>query len=523
MRNKKMKSVMQHNFGVTPTVEAPRSVFNLSHGHKTAIDVDYIYPLCVLDVLPGDTIRARSSILARMNTPQFPMMENVTLLEEWIAVPVRLVWENFRKFCGEQDNPTDSIDYTIPQFNSFTPSAESLHDYLGLPIRNLAMTPNSIYHRGYAKCYNDWYRDQNLIDSVHLDTDDGPDTATDYVLQKRGKRFDYYTQALPQPQKGDAVSLPLGTTAPVQQDGNPLSVRDSGSTWTKDLGSVTSDANVKFSGTAPSTSGSIYFSGGLEADLTSATAATINDLREAMSIQKLLEMDQRGGTRYPEIVANHFQVSFHEPSVRSEVLSINRSPLNITPTPTTANTSAQVTTGVPGHLGAYATIGSTEGGFTKSFYEHCIIYAMYSIVSDLTYSQGMPIRFTKQTRYDYYWPALMGLGERTLELQELYYQNNASDSTAFGYIPRWDEYRFENSKITGIMRPDHSQSIDAWHLSEDFASAPTLNQTFIEYNTPVDRTVQITGEPDFIVDCYFDIKATRPIPTYGIPGVGVRL
>jgi hypothetical protein len=530
-----METVMQHDFGMTPSVDAPRSLFNLSHGHKTTIDVDYIYPLAVLDVLPGDSFNFRASILARMNTPQFPIMDNVYLLEEAIWVPTRLVWENFRKFCGEQDNPADSIDYAIPQFSSFTPTAGTLHDYLDLPINGVAMTPNSIYHRAYNLCYNSWYRDQNLIDSVVVDTDDGPDTDTDYVLQKRGKRFDYFTQALPNPQKFDAVNLPLGTTAPVLGIGKDTATF--GTTPSPTLQETGGSGTVIYSSAAQigqSNSNQHFYveedannTGypGIFADLTNATASTINDLREAFSVQKLLEMDQRGGTRYPEILANHFSVQFYEPSVRPEILMVNKTPLNVTPVAQTANNSLSGTsTTGSGDLSAYATFGSTDGSFTKSFHEHGMIFYMVSVVADLTYSEGLPIRYTKQTRYDYYWPALMGLGERPILNQELFYSGTpATDEAAFGYIPHWDEYRFEKSKITGTMRPSHASSLDAWHLSQEFGSTPTLNQTFIECDTPLDRVLYSATEPDFTVDCFFDIKAARTLPTYGIPGLGIRL
>lgn len=521
---------MQHDFGKTPSVDKPRSVFDLSHGHKTAIDFDYIYPICVLDVLPGDSIKVRSSLLARLSTPQFPTFDNIHIDEHWLSIPWRLIWENARKFHGEQDNPSDSIDYTIPQFTSFTPTEDSLHDYLGLPINGNAMTPNSIYHRAYAKCINDWYRDQNLQNSVVCDTDDGPDNPADYTLFKRGKRFDYFTQALISPQKGDAVNLPLGSSAPITGLGkvNQNYVAGSVNVYETD-GTGTTNYPTSSQGINGTTADGSYVieedpnnSGfpNVRADLTNAVAANINDFREALAIQSLLEADQRGGTRYPDITKNLFGVQFYEPHVRPEILAINSKPLAITP----VQTNSSVATGEnTGDLGAFGVMGSTDGGFTKSFYEHSIVLCLISARADQSYSQGMPLRYTKQTRYDYYLPPLMGLGERAILNGEIYYQGNATDDAVFGYIPHWDEYRSELSRISGAMRSSHSLSLDSWHLSEEFLSLPVLGSTFIQSNTPIDRALYSVVEPDLILDTYFDIKSARCLPSYGIPGMGVRL
>lgn len=516
-----MKSVMSHNFANNPTIQAPRSSFDLSHGHKFTGNAGYLIPFMCMDVLPGDTFNVNSTCFARLSTPEFPFMDNMYIDTHYFFVAWRHVWDNSKKFFGEQDNPTDSIDYQIPQFSSFTPAESSLHDYLGLPPGN-AMTPVSIYHRGYNLIWNEWFRSQLLQDSVVVDKDDGPDLDTDYSLLRRGKRFDYFTSALPSPQRGDSVFLPLGTDAPVaglgklnQNWGTTATVYETDGT-----ASTGYSSSQPINGAGADTTFVVEEDPNntgypnIRVDLSSATAATINDLREAFQVQKLLERDNRAGTRYSELVANHFGVNFYDVSYRPEFLGGGSTPVNAKPVAVTTSVA-----GNTGDLGAYASAGFTGHGFTKSFVEHGFIMGLISVRADLTYQQGIHRKFLKETRYDTYFPSLAHLGEQEITNAEIYYQGSAADDLVFGYIPRYDEYRFEPSRISGQFRSSAALPLDAWHLSQEFVTLPQLGPTFIEENPPVDRIIVSAIEPHFIFDTYNQVRAARPMPVNGIPGM----
>lgn len=526
-------SNMTHQFSQTPKVETQRSSFDRTHQHKTTFDAGKLIPFYVDEVLPGDSFNVNTTLFGRLATPLHPVMDNMFLDTHYFFVPNRLLWDNFKKFMGEQDNPTDSTDFLVPQLvdNNSTGFAEGgIEDYMGLPIASQAtgLSVSALWHRAYNLIWNEWFRDQNLQDSVTVNKGDGPDNLSDnhYSLLRRGKRHDYFTSALPWPQKGPGVELPLGSTAPIVDAGgtNPTTLAIYSSTGTKlttsgTLGFATGDIST---GTDQigSSAGTPHFS--LAADLSSATASTINSLRQAFQLQRLAEKDARGGTRYTEIVRSHFNVTSPDARLqRPEFLGGSTSRVQVQPVATTtaqpyAPTSLQ---GQVGSLGALGTVASNKDGFTKSFTEHGIVIGLVSARADLTYQSGVNRMFSRRTKYDFYWPTLAHLGEQEVKNKEIYAQGTSADEGTFGYQERWSEYRYGVSKITSKFRSDASASLDTWHLSQDFANLPLLNATFIEDNPPITRAIAVQTEPHFILDAYINCKTARAMPTYSVPGL----
>lgn len=512
-----------HNFREVPRATIPRSTFDLSHSCKTTFDADELIPIYVEEILPGDTYNVQMNGLCRIFSPlQTPVMDNMYLETFWFFVPNRIIWDNWQKFCGEQTDPGDSTDYTIPRLSSGTAaSAGSLSNYMGLPIGvapNDLTNYNALPYRAYHTIYNEWFRDQNLVDSIAVPKDNGPDSYTGHLAKNtRAKRHDYFTSCLPWPVKTDDGSevtalFPVSGIGKNDQvySASGVNVYETGESGTTnfanavDMDSATNNVyieedpdNLGFPG---------IFAG-----------VTINTLRQAIQIQRLRERDARSGTRYVEILKAHFGVTSPDARLqRPEYLGGGRTMVNVTPV---ANTSSTATED-QGQLAGVGASGFGGHGFVKSFVEHGYVIGIANVRADITYHQGVHRMWSRQTRFEFFWPALSGLGEQAVLNQEIWVSGvTATDEAVFGYIPRWDEYRHGMSRVSGYFAPDAAGAISEWHLAEDFATLPALNQTFIESNTPMDRVKAVTTAHDFLLDAWIQVRAARPLPTFGVPGM----
>lgn len=566
-----------NRFSQIPNSPIQRSVFDRSHDYKTTMDAGYLIPFFVDEVLPGDTFKLRVNAFVRMNTLIAPFMDNVFMDTFFFFVPSRLVWDNWQRFCGEQKNPGDSTDFLIPSLSGTNTFANgSIFDYMGLPTGvalNPANTPiNALPFRAYNLIYNEWFRDENLIDSIAVPTNDGPDPISNYTLRKRAKRHDYFTSSLPWPQKGPSVDVGLTGNAPVVGFGdgsrwnfssnntysgdqaifgNPVDVLDNvglqvftnremfstatmiplmqetnqSGRWAN-IGNLDQSNGDNINPTRAIRGDGFYLPNGIlenssgvtpYADLSGVSAITINDLRQAFQIQKFYEKWARGGSRYTETLRVMFNVISPDARLqRPEYLGGTHSRVNVVPT---AQTSSTDSISPQSNLSAFGVLGDSAHGFNKSFVEHGYVIGLCCLRADITYQQGLNRMWSRRQLFDFYWPTLAHLGEQVVYNREIYTQGTADDNGVFGYQERYAEYRYKPSMITGKLRSTDAQSLDVWHLAQKFDTLPKLNQDFIEENPPIARVIAVQNEPQFFADFWFDLKTSRPMPVYSVPGL----
>ncbi|AXL14778.1 major capsid protein [Microviridae sp.] len=524
--NTRINSPSYKQFVEVPHADIQRSTFDRSFGHKTTFDAGELIPIYADEMLPGDTFSCKLTAFARLATPIHPTMDNAFMDTQFFSVPLRLVWDDFEEFMGETKSYTASgsarLDET-PDFNAAVPIAPtitaggsgeaegSLADYLGVPTKQAGLVFSALWHRAYTLIWNDWFRDENLQKPADLNTTSGTD-GTAYTILNRGKRHDYFTSALPWPQKGADVTLPLGTTAPVHTA--------AGDTDTIGVYSDVNSRNVKLD------AGAYVFQSNdpladdndvLYTDLSSATAATINQLRLAFATQKFLEKQARSGSRYIEVVKGHFNVTSPDARLqRPQFLGGGSSPVNISPVAQTSSTDA---TTPQGNLSAIGTSVLSGHSFTYSATEHCILIGVVSVRTALTYQQGLNRMFSRATIYDYYWPTLSTIGEQAVLNKEIYAQGTSADNLVFGYQERYGEYRYKPSLVTGRFRSNATTSLESWHYAQEYAALPVLGQSWIQQGKAnVQRTLAVATEPQFIFDSLFKLRCTRPMPVTSVPG-----
>ena len=543
-----------NRFSQIPNSPIQRSVFDRSHDYKTTMNAGYLIPFFVDEVLPGDTFKLRVNAFVRMNTLIAPFMDNVFMDTFFFFVPTRLVWDNWQRFCGEQKNPGDSTDFLIPCLSGInTFDNGSIFDYMGLPT-SVALDPtntpiNALPFRAYNLIYNEWFRDENLIDSIPVVTGDGPDEISNYKLRKRAKRHDYFTSCLPWPQKGPQVDINLASNSVVPVEmwsrTDPDTVKEAN--WNNGVGihfsgginyaSMYSDTGgdfvQRYSEAHPDVGTGLrailspnvkyrnhnntYGNGYANDPFVSWPSIEINDLRQAFQIQKFYEKWARGGSRYTETLRVMFNVISPDARLqRPEYLGGTHSRVNVVPT---AQTSSTDSVSPQSNLSAFGVLGDCAHGFNKSFVEHGYVIGLCCLRTDITYQQGLNRMWSRRSLFDFYWPTLAHLGEQVVYNKEIYAQGTADDNGVFGYQERYAEYRYKPSMITGKLRSTDAQSLDVWHLAQKFDSLPKLNQDFIEENPPIARVIAVQNEPQFFADFWFDLKTSRPMPVYSVPGL----
>lgn len=531
--------VSQEDASMIEGAHVPRSRFAGSWTHLKTLDAGFLVPFLVDEVLPGDHLSYNVTAYVRMATPLFPLFSNQRIDTFFFFVPNRLVWDNWVKLMGEVGNPEAESpdDYAVPVVNSdaggFQP--DSIFDHMGIPCEGQTSPPviisvNAMPLRAYNLIYDEWFRDQNIIQPVSSAHGDGPDTVALFGLQRRAKSHDYFTSALPWPQKFTSPGIALGGLAPVQglaidiarvaTAGDPGGRETSGDDTTDWLGYYDASAAANLYVESPTAAG--QGTPAIFADLAAATGTTINALRQSFLIQQLLERDARGGTRYTEIVFSHFGVRSPDMRLqRPEYIGGGQTPLITTPIAQTAPSATEPV----GTLGGATTAAGTHRASYAST-EHGFIIGLINVRSELLYQQGLHKMWSRSNRYDYYWPSLAGLGEQAILRKEIYLDGDPElDGIVFGYQERWHEYRTRTSEVVGVFRSNYNGAngpIDQWHLAQDFGTPPVLDQGFIEDTPPMERILaaaELAENQQYLADICIRRTATRPLPMFGTPAL----
>lgn len=552
-----MNRNVESHFALNPTgLDIGRSRFDRSFSLKTSFNVGDLVPFYVDEVLPGDTFNVKTSKVVRMQTLITPIMDNIYLDTYYFFVPNRLVWEHWKEFNGENTQSAwiPTTEYSIPQLTAPEGgwNVGTIADYMGIPTGVSNLSVSALPFRAYALIVNEWFRDQNLCDPLVVPTSDATvagantiETVADYAKGAApyvaAKYHDYFTSALPAPQKGPDVAVGLSGDIPVVGNGLTLGFTDgtyfggitgSGTNfgyYQDAYGIAVSTEEKKTGGVVPGSLGvptieqlgSTPEKSGLVASLGSATAIGINALRTAFQIQKLYEKDARGGTRYTEILKTHFGVTSPDSRLqRPEYLGGNRIPINVNQV---VQNSATVEGETPlGNVAGYSVTTDSHSDFRQSFTEHGFVIGLMVARYDHTYQQGVERFWSRKTRFDYYWPVLANIGEQAILNKEIFAAGDTADDEVFGYQEAWADYRYKPNRVTGEMRSAYAQSLDSWHLADDYESLPALSADWIkEDKSNVDRVLAVTSKVSnqLFADLYVKNLTTRPMPMYSIPGL----